>query len=256
MNIRSILSIATCLLVLAIPAVGLAQINVDINAAVRERMRVPVQERLENLKPLRDIATGTKPEIKDMRGEGRIENKPLLRNASSSIDRKEVRTNVRLDIFKAQKTRLITQLELALNNLKQIRARIFSRIEKAESSGRTMTEARQKIAIADAKIVVAVQEIAKLAGFTPNATSTATTTATSTSPELSPIIELGKARQLGEAAIKAIKDVRRALVDVTISIAHNMGVRCQVDGDGIKCNANATTTPDVNTGTSTATTTP
>jgi hypothetical protein len=216
--------------------------------------------RLEDMR-MRGIGSTTRAETKDMRyenrekiGDMRDDAKMRMRNASSSDERKEIRTNLRKDMFKAHQGRLTAQLGLALENLKQIRTRISARIDKAEASGRTMTDAKALLVIADAKIAIAATEIANLSSFVP---PVATSSLTSAADDASSEVELEKPRRIADTAIKALKDARKALVDVMIAVAKNMGIRCNAEGESLRCQSNATTTPPTNTPpVDTATTTP
>ena len=178
-----------------------------------------------------DIRDDRREEVKNIREQGRED----MRNASSGPERREIRKDMRKDEFAARKNALVKQLNVTLNNLKQIRERISSRIDKASSEGRDMTEAKKLLITADAKISAAELSVTAVLNFTPTASSTASTT-----------IDLNKPRQIGETAIKALKDAHEALVAVVRAIAHAMGL------------GNATTTPPIipPTSTSTATTTP
>jgi hypothetical protein len=147
--------------------------------------------------------------------------------ATTSAARREFRQDMELRMFEIHKEILVRQLNLALSNLKQIRSRIVSRMEKAEQSGRNMTEARAALKIADAKLGNAQTQINILANLTASSipvvasstTGTASSTATTTVK-----IKLEKPRQLGEAAIKAVKDARDALNLVIRAMAKNMGL--------------------------------
>ncbi|MEN9912630.1 MAG: hypothetical protein RLY66_38 [Candidatus Parcubacteria bacterium] len=229
---------------------------------IREKLRVKmenegdVRNKLLNARATTSIriASTTREDRKDIRDErheeakdAREEMRDRIKSASSSEDRKEIRTSMHKNVFEIRKQALVKQLEVSLRNLKQIRDRIMSRIEKAEDAGKNMTEAKDLLVIADAKIVVAQTAINALGSF--NATTTVTTTATSTDATATSTldVDLTKPRQVGEIAIKAIKDAHRALVNVVVAIAHSLG------GD-----KSATTTPPVIppvTSTSTDTTT-
>ncbi len=198
----------------------------DIKTRIREKQEF----RQENRGDIRTLASTTRMERKEIRTESRgeirdirEEGKMMRKNASSSMERKEIRKNVRKDVFQAQQKRLVAQLELALTNLKQVRARIISRIEKSEATNRDMTEARKLILIADTKINLAAQEIASLATYTSPVTASSTATTTDSSE-----IELSKPREFSNAAIKAVKAAHKSLVDVIVAIAQNMGVKGEV----------------------------
>jgi hypothetical protein len=183
-------------------------------------------------------------EVRDLRKDAKDD----LKRATSSMVRKEIKSELRLDIFKAQMSHLVRQLNLALNNLRQIRDRIQARIIKAESTGRNMTEAKTLLVTADLKITAAQQSINALAAFNASTSVAVGTTTGTTTATTSVHIRLDKPRQVGAAAIKAVKDAREALNAVVRAIAHNMGF-----GAG----GRATTTPPIGTTTPpTSTTTP
>lgn len=123
---------------------------------------------------------------------------------------KEIKTELHRDIFIARKNAIIRQLNVALNNLKQIRTRISSHIKKSEESGRNMTVAKNLLIVADTKINLANEAILKLD--------------TNTSANASTTVDLMKPRQVAETAIKAIKDAHKALVDVVKAIAKDSGL--------------------------------
>ena len=140
-----------------------------------------------------------------------------FRNASntdefaSSTDR-----GPRRDQFEGRKRNIIQQMQRALNNLTQIRARIDSRIQKEQSAGVDMTDALSKLAAADLKIATASSSIDALIAFNPN--TSLTPQASSTSINLTP------ARTLTDTAITATHDARTALNEVVRSIAHSLGL--------------------------------
>jgi hypothetical protein len=263
-------SVALALLVL--PGVSAAQtaevnINTTINASsskpgpgVLQKMRAEVQVKGQNIKANQDsrnemrvrvMSTSTSSSTNERREIQKAANQKIqdlrtdLRDdrkmASTSVARREFRAEMELRMFEIRKEILIRQLNLALNNLKQIRARIASRIEKAEQSGRNMTEAKSALVTADAKLGVAQTQIGLLANLSASSTLATSTTATSTATTTAKV-KLEKPRMLGEAAIKAVKDARDALNQVVRAIAKNMGL-----------GGTATTTLSV--GTTTATTT-
>lgn len=168
-----------------------------------------------------EIKDERKTEVKDIRQQGRED----MKNASFGGERREVRKDMRKDEFKARKDAIVKQLNVTLNNLKQIRARISSRIDKAVLEGRDMTKAKSLLVIADGKITLAEQAVNALVALNPTASST---TATST-----PSVDLGKPREVGDAAIKALQKAHEALVAVVVAIAHSMGL------------GNASTTPPI-----------
>ncbi len=173
------------------------------------------------------------------------------RMASSSEKRGEMRDEaemkdtknkmeVRKEVFEKQKDHLIGQLSHSLENLKQVRTRIVSRIQKAESSGKNMTEAKNLLVIADAKLSVAQTAVNALLNLNASSTITTGTTTASTTATTSTMINLGKARQIGASAIQAINDARKALSNVVASISHSLGLK--VENAGVTSTTTATTT--------------
>ncbi len=144
-----------------------------------------------------------------------------------------------LNIFEIRKHFIVNELERALNNLKNVRGRIQSRIDKvsmitASSTARDMTEAKRLLVIADAKILSAQYAINAIKDL--SATSTAAVTASSTTSTTTLTgIDLNRPRLVAIDAQKLIKAAQRALNDVVVAIAHGMGLKL---GD-----TNATTTP-------------
>ncbi|MEI8249398.1 MAG: hypothetical protein WCG07_02800 [Candidatus Taylorbacteria bacterium] len=140
-----------------------------------------------------------------------------FRNASntdefaSSTDR-----GPRREQFEGRKHNIIQQMQRALNNLNQIRARINSRIQKEQSAGVDMTDALSKLAAADLKIATASSSIDALIAFDPSTSLTPQASSTS--------INLAPARSLAESAISTTHNARTALNEVVRSIAHSLGL--------------------------------
>jgi hypothetical protein len=263
-------SLATALLVIpGVSAAQSAEVNVSTSVqasstkggpGVLQKMRAEVQVKGQNIKANQDsrnemrgrvISTSTSSstnEKRDVQKAGNQKIQDMRRDlqgdrkmASTSEARKEFRAEMETRMFEIRKEILVRQLNLALNNLKQIRSRIASRIEKAEQAGRNMTEAKSALVTADAKLGVAQAQINILANLSASSTLATSTTATSTATTTVKV-KLEKPRMLGEAAIKAIKDARDSLNLVVRAIAKNMGLR-------------GTATTTVSVGTTTATTT-
>ena len=202
------------------------------------------------------IASTAREERKEIRverredvGEIREEMRERIKSASSSEDRREIRMDMRKDTFDIRKQALVKQLEVSLNNLKQIRERIASRIDKAEENGKDMSKAQGLLITADAKIATAETAVDVLAAFTPSSTATSTeVTATST-------VDLTKPRQIGETAIKAIKDAHRSLVEVVVAIAQSLGNGRNATSTPPVVPPVTSTSTDTTTGTTTDTTT-
>jgi len=204
---------------------------------VEQKIEDGVESRLQNVRANQDIrnavvqkrvnlATTTRKEVRDIRDESRGE----MKNASTSLQKREIRNELRKDMFKIELERVIGQISLSLENLKQVRGRIESRIQKATEAGRDMTRAKELLVIANEKIVLAEKSIESLKSLEVDAIMTGTTTASTTTN-----IKLEKPRKLGEDAIKAVKVARNALNDVVVAIAKNMGLKL----------GTATTTEDI-----------
>ena len=143
-------------------------------------------------------------------------------------ERRENRIEMRTDIFFKHQANLVRQLERSIENLQQIRTRINERIAKTEQSGRNMTDAKVALSVADQKISSAVSAITDLKNYKP-ATSTLMVATTTD-------VNILKARQVGDVAIKAVKDAKESLNLVVRAIAKSMGLKLGDD-------KNATTTP-------------
>lgn len=239
------------------------KLRADYNARI-ENARNNEQSRDLKLQGKRGFASSTLASTtRGKMGEG-SENDRDERDASSTAPeyRRGISKTVRADIYRMQLNHLVSQLNRALNNLKQIRSRIGSRIEKASASGRDMTNAKSLLTIADAKITAARNAIDALATLTPTASSTnvtsTSTTATSTSSGTSTppsTIDLGKPRQVGKSAIQSVNEARKALNAVVVAIAHSMGFKIGEDGKIVPPTATTTATTTSQTGGSTSTTT-
>jgi hypothetical protein len=160
----------------------------------------------------KEIRDDRREEVMETRREGREE----MKNATNTPDRREIRRDMRKDIFQIRKEALIKQLNVSIENLKQVRERIVSRIDKATSAGRDMAAAKSALAIADAKIATAISALETLKSYTPP-----TPTASSTDPTS---IDLTKPRQIADAALKAVKDAHESLTAVVRAIARAMGL--------------------------------
>jgi hypothetical protein len=171
-------------------------------------------------------------------------------------DAKEVRAAMqkRMEVkqFEARKNALLKELGKAVEHLNDIVSRIESRIAKAESEGRDMSEPKTLLVTAKTKVEAAKTAVDALKNLTATSTgSTGTTT---------PEVDLTKPRQIGDAAIKSVKEARDSLQKVVVSIAKNMGLKTGQNatstpprGQKPKPPVTGTTTPP--TATSTATTT-
>ena len=220
--------------------------NIQSNEEMRNKLlNNSIRVSSSTVRDIRAMSSTTMNERKEIRddrreevGNIRMEGREKIKNASSSDERKEMRKEMRKDVFEVRKNAFIKQLNLSIENLKQIRERIASRIEKATSNGKDMTKPKALLVIADAKIAAAELAVNEIVAFDPSSSLAATADANG-----STTIDLTKPREIGEKAIKAIKEAHRALVDVVRAIAHALG-------NG----ANATTTTTTTTTTSTSTT--
>lgn len=240
-------------------------------SSIPERLREKYDDRVENLKNNQEIRKNMLEEQRDRTGstsatssfKGRdLEKGPGQGRGAASTTKSAgpMKARVRTDIFEKQKNHLVMQLNRALANLNQIRGRISSRIEKAEQSGRDMKKAKELLSTADKRLAeakTAIDALILLSPQAPGSTNTASTSIASTSATTSPdqTIDLGRPRQAGADAIRAVETAKRALVDVVVEIAHNMGLKL---GQTATMTA-ATPTPPVTsttTSTTTGTTTP
>jgi len=207
--------------------------------SIREKIRADYEARMDaaktNLKANQDFRTnlleerqkmassteGERADIRDNRiqqvGDIRAEGSAEMKDATTSADRHEIRNGTLLSVFAARKDALVKQLQLSLSNLAQIRTRIVSRLEKAEGDGASTTEARALLAVADTKIAVAGDAVAVVAAYTPAASTTAQADASTT-------VDLGKPREIGAAAIKAVNDAREALGAIVRELARILKV--------------------------------
>ena len=123
-------------------------------------------------------------------------------------------------LFHSRRDILARQLQTALNNLIEVRARIDARIQTEQQAGTDMSAAASLLATADASISRAQNDITALASYSPSATSTASASTT---------IDLSTARELALTAQTDIRDAQNDLRSVVLSIAEAMGTK--IDGD-------------------------
>jgi len=179
----------------------------------------------------------TSPAMRDMmlrvaEGRGRGDMPPFLtplmkRMASSSMmlasstmrermkDYRQDAKQTRLDTFALRQNNLVEELTKAITNLKQIRARISTKMDASATTSVDFSAARTALTTADSAISSAETAIQALASFTPP-TVTSSSIASTT-------VDLTKPRQIGTDAIKAVNDARKALGDVVRAIAQALG---------------------------------
>jgi len=155
--------------------------------------------------------------------------------ATSTDERREVRTEVRADAFASMQDRLVSQATQALDNLRQIRSRVAARIQTEQQGGHDTNTAGSLLTIADAKISAAQAAVTSLKAFIPPAAASASITASTTA------IDLQRPREIGTSAIQAINDAQKALNAVVTAIAHSLGLEISADGR-IQATTTATST--------------
>ena len=132
------------------------------------------------------------------RREIRLSNKEAMENFKTA--RKDVMKKMKTDEFKTRASALIKQLNISLEYLTNARTRINDIITKQEATGKVLTDAKAALVAADTKIASAKTAVEALNNLT---TSSGTASSTET--------DLSKPRQIGDAAIKAVKEARDAL---------------------------------------------
>ncbi|HEY4478695.1 MAG TPA: hypothetical protein VI775_02535, partial [Candidatus Paceibacterota bacterium] len=154
-------------------------------------------------------------EIKDIKKE-KLDGMKLLRASTTDMfkraneERREVTKNMKMEAFQIRKNALEEHLLVAVNNLTNIANRIEAHIVKVEASRRTLTDAKALLVTAREKIAIAKTDIEALKALETADTSTE--------------INLTKPREIGDKAIKSIKDAKESLKKVIVSIAKNMGI--------------------------------
>ena len=202
--------------------------NIENNEEFRNKIlkNIPISSttKKEIKGDLKYMASTTRMERKDIRDDRREEvdgirkdGRQDMRNASSSMDRREIRKEMHRDIYKARKDAIVKQLILSLQNIKQIRERVSSRIDKMSAEGTDVTSIKALLATADDKITLAQQAIDAFAAFIPTA-STTTSTA----------IDLGKPREAMGMAMKSVNQSREALGAVIRAIIKALGLDLKV----------------------------
>lgn len=226
------------LIAVSVPSISEAQFETP------RPVRTPIQTRLQNAENNRDIRNEQLKRAATIRAEvkvrvssstppGWINAKKLppelikrLASSTQQEDRKDRREDrkdrkeARLDQFAQMHKNLLDQSEHALSRLNDLRDKIGDRIETAEERGRTMTEARALLAVADAKISAAEEAVAELAAYMPPVIAAAKADLTA-----STTIALDGPRMMGKEAIKAINEAKQSLQDVVRAIASSMGLK-------------------------------
>ncbi len=186
----------------------------QIRADIKTKAELNSQNR-NNMLQKKEVRQDAKAEVKDI-GMIRASTTDMFRKGAET--RKEIAKKMDVETFEVRKNALVKQLTISLNNLQNIARRIESRIIKAESANRNMTDAKALLIIANDKLAKARIEVAAFQAVsapTANTSATASTTAE---------VDLVKPRQLGDAAIKSVKEAREAFKRVVTTIAHAMGL--------------------------------
>ena len=236
-RLNSVVVIAL-VLTLGVAYTAHAEDSVSASASVEKPTSSPLMERKGQMPPpkkearkdirdemrndLKEIRTDSKAQFKDAREDAKMERKEM--NASTTEmfkrDTKAIRADIKKKMeakqFQVRKDALVKELNLSLTNITEIGTRIETRLNKAVSEGRDMTDAKAQLLIAQDKLSKAKVEVAAFASLT--ASSTPLKTASSTSE-----VDLTKPRQVGDAAIKSVKDAREAFQKVVTLIAHVLG---------------------------------
>jgi hypothetical protein len=128
-------------------------------------------------------------------------------------------------MLKERKDGLVKQLNVAIQNLTDLRKRISSRIEKDKLAGKDISSVSELLKVADTKLSLAKDAVKAVQNYVPttkdqtvNTDTTNTQTASSTK-----LINLDQVRTLVDKARSAIKDAHKALVDVVVAIAKISG---------------------------------
>lgn len=202
---------------------GSATVDAKV-APIRTDAKIRIDAKMENnaglrkdMQDIRASSTMMRKELNDERKEKMMD----IRNSSSTRaemkiqktdlfkriqgERKEIQKTSKADAFKTRKDALVKHLNITIENLLNIRGRINERIIKLEGEGKVMTEAKASLVIADGKLAAAKAAVDALASYTaPISNGAAVGSATAE-------VELSKPRQIGDDAIKAVKDARDAL---------------------------------------------
>ena len=189
----------------------------EVRGDIREEKKAEVKNIKETTRnEVKDLKEKMLSERKDPRSAGSIEEKKEIRLSNKEAmenfktARKDAVKKMKTEEFKTRANALVKQLNISLEYLNNSRTKINDIITKQEASGKVLTDAKAALAVADTKIAAAKSAVEALNGL-------AATTETSTETDLA------KPRQLGDAAIKAVKEARDALKEVVKHIAPKSG---------------------------------
>ncbi|HEY4503527.1 MAG TPA: hypothetical protein VJJ28_00220 [Candidatus Paceibacterota bacterium] len=201
-----------------------------------EKIKADIENRIEKNKEMRNDELGqrqeiknikqtAKQEIKDLRLEKREEIK-LIRASSTDMFkrtaeiRKEIAKKMEVNKFEIRKNALVRELKVAISNLNNINIRIESRIIKAESEGRNMIDAKELLVTANNKLETAKAEVQRFENISIDLNINNTNNTVASTSE----IDLVKPRQLGDTAIKSVREAKSAFQKVVNAIARAMGL--------------------------------
>lgn len=178
--------------------------------------------RVENKDARKDINTERRGDVKEINKEAKEkmmdlkdEKKDMIKNASSTADRKAIKSEfkgkrdeslktMKLDKFNVRKSALSEKLTLTLSNLTSIRARISAKIAELKSSGKDVTVAEAALVTANADLAKAKASVEAFVALKITA-PTASTTSTGTED-----VKLTEPRKLGDIAIKDLRAAQQS----------------------------------------------
>lgn len=187
--------------------------NMDANRDIRNVRAEDSKIMKGRVEERKDINMEKRGDIKDLRTATSLVKRDI--KASSTMmfkakvaERKEVVQKMRKDAFEIRKGALVKQLTITIENLTNIKTRINERISKLESEGKTVTEAKASLVIAEGKLATAKVAVDAFIASNIAASTTAETE-----------VELEKPRKVADEAIKAIREARDAFKKTVMEIA-------------------------------------
>lgn len=187
--------------------------NMDANRDIRNVRAEDSKIMKGRVEERKDINMEKRGDIKDLRTATNLAKRDI--KASSTMmfkakvgERRDVMQKMRKDAFEIRKGALVKQLTITLENLTNIRTRINERISKLETEGKTITEAKTALTLADGKLAAAKVALDAFIASNIAASTTAETE-----------VELEKPRKVADEAIKAIKEARDAFKKAVEAVA-------------------------------------
>ncbi len=193
--------------------------NIEVKFEKNKNVRnIKIEERKEVRASTTEKMKELREERKDIREDMREERKDIRASTTAAFkvlknERGEMIKKMQSNAYEMRKKALLNELNVTLNNLVNVRAKIQERITMLEGKGRDMTKAKADLVIADDKISKAKTAIEAFASL-PAPTSVTVANGTTTQE-----VNLEKPRKTGDDAIKAVKSARDALKVVLKSIA-------------------------------------